>query len=456
MEDNASSEKKIKQYFTSDAWTALSEYEKRRYENVQRNYEFLKASGITPKMPEFMMTKYNHSNSKNQMKINSNMPKGVNVDIAFTATKESSTTKKEITAMISLRNVSPKEFAQTLILSAQNALKKLEEMIGDKEVLSSYSAVEEDFAPKQRYPKRSVERKCYTEEDISSEDESLHCDICDEDYKGACPVHGPMLLVCDTKVHKNDSQKAKNTLPYFLSIGISSLSRAGLGVWTEMPLTAGMVFGPYKGSLIKKTMEAKKSGYAWLVRKGLKVSHYVEGSDERCSNWMRYVNCADREERQNVVAFQYQGDIYYRTYKPVLPFTEILVWYGDGYASELGIDLQQKNEVEYLKEIDGFKCDVCDKLFSSSQALERHRRKHPSTRTDLRHQCPECSYSTDLKSIYSGTPSPTPERNHTPVPSATRDSPKRAVSACIWWCTRVRKSTCATPAARNSIESLIC
>ncbi|GFY45548.1 zinc finger protein [Trichonephila inaurata madagascariensis] len=222
-----------------------------------------------------------------------------------------------------------------------------------------------------------------------------NCDICNEDYKGACPVHGPMLLVCDTKVYKNDSQKARNTLPYFLSIGISSLPRAGLGIWTEMPLTPGMVFGPYKGSRIKHTDEAKKSGYAWQIRKGLKVSHYVEGRDEGCSNWMRYVNCADREERQNVVAFQYQGGIYYRTYKPVLPFTEILVWYGDGYASDLGINLQEK-ELESPKEIEGFRCDVCEKLFSSSRALERHRRKHPSTRTDLRHQCPECSYSTSI------------------------------------------------------------
>ncbi|GFY57775.1 hypothetical protein TNIN_193351 [Trichonephila inaurata madagascariensis] len=56
MEDNTSSEKKIKQYFTSDAWTALSEYEKRRYENVQRNYEFLKASGYG-----YMMFISNHS-----------------------------------------------------------------------------------------------------------------------------------------------------------------------------------------------------------------------------------------------------------------------------------------------------------------------------------------------------------------------------------------------------------
>ncbi|GBN93926.1 hypothetical protein AVEN_97862-1 [Araneus ventricosus] len=37
-----------KEYFTTDAWTALSEYEKIRYENVQKNYEMLKANAIGP------------------------------------------------------------------------------------------------------------------------------------------------------------------------------------------------------------------------------------------------------------------------------------------------------------------------------------------------------------------------------------------------------------------------
>ncbi|GBM99798.1 hypothetical protein AVEN_126148-1 [Araneus ventricosus] len=58
MNSKLSSNKNLKQYFTSDAWTALSEYEKGRYENVQKNYEILKASGITPKIPEFMMNKF--------------------------------------------------------------------------------------------------------------------------------------------------------------------------------------------------------------------------------------------------------------------------------------------------------------------------------------------------------------------------------------------------------------
>ena len=32
---------------------------------------------------------------------------------------------------------------------------------------------------------------------------------------------------------------------------------------------------------------------------------------------MRYVNCATSETEQNLVAFQYKGEIYYRTYKKI-------------------------------------------------------------------------------------------------------------------------------------------
>ena len=38
-----------------------------------------------------------------------------------------------------------------------------------------------------------------------------------------------------------------------------------------------------------------------------------------------------------MVAYQYRGEIYYRTYKPVTPEKELLVWYGESYAKDLGI-----------------------------------------------------------------------------------------------------------------------
>ena len=57
------------------------------------------------------------------------------------------------------------------------------------------------------------------------------------------------------------------------------------------------------------------------------------------SNWMRYVNCTRFEKEQNLLASQYQGDIYYKTYKPIQAGTQLLVFYGKEYGRELGIGI---------------------------------------------------------------------------------------------------------------------
>ena len=68
-----------------------------------------------------------------------------------------------------------------------------------------------------------------------------------------------------------------------------------------------------------------------------KIVSYIDGKDEWYGNWMRYVNCSRSNKEENLVSFQYHGEIYYRVYKDILPGTELLIWYGDEYAKELGI-----------------------------------------------------------------------------------------------------------------------
>ena len=47
-----------------------------------------------------------------------------------------------------------------------------------------------------------------------------------------------------------------------------------------------------------------------------------------------------------MVAYQYKGEIYYKTYKDVKPGQELLVWYGDQYANHLGIPTKFKNKIQ--------------------------------------------------------------------------------------------------------------
>ena len=43
------------------------------------------------------------------------------------------------------------------------------------------------------------------------------------------------------------------------------------------------------------------------------------------SNWMRFINCARSEEEQNITAYQFEGEVFYRTHIDVTPGTELLV-----------------------------------------------------------------------------------------------------------------------------------
>ncbi len=43
------------------------------------------------------------------------------------------------------------------------------------------------------------------------------------------------------------------------------------------------------------------------------------------------------EDEQNMVAFQHRGDIYYRTFKDIQSGQELMVWYGEEYAKDLGL-----------------------------------------------------------------------------------------------------------------------
>jgi hypothetical protein len=48
------------------------------------------------------------------------------------------------------------------------------------------------------------------------------------------------------------------------------------------------------------------------IKKCRRVHHYVNAGDPSRSNWLRLVNCARFEHEQNLIAFQYKGQMYYR------------------------------------------------------------------------------------------------------------------------------------------------
>uniref|UniRef100_A0A915Q0V5 SET domain-containing protein n=1 Tax=Setaria digitata TaxID=48799 RepID=A0A915Q0V5_9BILA len=115
------------------------------------------------------------------------------------------------------------------------------------------------------------------------DDDYIHCDLCGVYYRASCRLH-PLFIVSDRE------PRAEQTLPAFFEIKTSKIPKAGLGVFAKMDIPIGLVFGPYQGILLSDPKKADQNGYSWEIRISGKPSQYIDGSDPRYSNWMRYIN----------------------------------------------------------------------------------------------------------------------------------------------------------------------
>ncbi|XP_078287880.1 histone-lysine N-methyltransferase PRDM9-like [Rhinoraja longicauda] len=234
------------------------------------------------------------------------------------------------------------------------------------------------------YNLRNKKRIIYTEEQELRNDDYLFCEACETFFIEECPVHGPPIFMKDTVIDYNRPDRAHLTLPEGLSIATSKIRKADLGVWNEgKVIPRGINFGPYEGE-VSNEKEAAISGYSWAISKANNDTEYIDAQDESKSNWMRFVNCARKGKEQNLVAFQHRGNIYYRTCKPVPPHCELLVWYGDDYAKELGITWttmwmsnQDPKPVDSVTQGDCHPCPHCTIAFTTAEYLTRHLRRHP-------------------------------------------------------------------------------
>ena len=93
------------------------------------------------------------------------------------------------------------------------------------------------------------------------------CEDCQTEYKGDCPICGPLVIVKDTPALEGDPQYASKTLPGILLIDESTIPGAGSGVFARNVIQKGVRFGPYQGKCVLNEEEAHDSGYSWEVSK---------------------------------------------------------------------------------------------------------------------------------------------------------------------------------------------
>ncbi|XDB53565.1 hypothetical protein AB1E18_007081 [Capra hircus] len=386
--------KDISVYFSKEEWEEMGEWEKIRYRNVKRNYEALIAIGFRATRPAFM----HHRRQVIKLQVDDTEDS----DEEWTPRQQG---KPSSMAFRVEHNKHQKGMSRAP-LSKESSLKelpgaaKLLKTSGSKQAQKPVPPPRKARIPGQ-HPRQKVERKrtetgvkryslrerkghVYQEVSEPQDDDYLYCEECQNFFIDSCAAHGPPTFVKDCAVEKGHANRSALTLPPGLSIRLSGIPEAGLGVWNEASdLPLGLHFGPYEGQ-ITDDEEAANSGYSWLITKGRNCYEYVDGKDTSLANWMRYVNCARDDEEQNLVALQYQGQIFYRTCQVVRPGCELLVWYGDEYGQDLGIkrDSSGKSELaagraEPKPEI--HPCAFCSLAFSSQKFLSQHvQHSHPS------------------------------------------------------------------------------
>ncbi|XP_072326191.1 histone-lysine N-methyltransferase PRDM9-like [Scyliorhinus torazame] len=355
--------KDIAAHFSKGEWAELSEWEKIRYKNVKRNYEAMLAIGLNVPKPAFMsrhgrrhQPRVDESSDSDEdwapKRLVKNPPQMRNLKPPLknedTKKPKKDSIKKNQKVPSSITFHSEEDQNDGTLGFPNDTVTNKKEIVSVKKInrktvvcsgntLGSTNVQVIKETESRRYSLRNRERKVYTEERELCDDDYLFCEDCDTFFIEECPVHGPPVFIKDTVVEFSQPDRARLTLPEGLSIATSKIRKAGLGVWNEGKIIPkGVHFGPYEG-VVSNEESAAISGYSWMISKGKQDFEYIDAKDESNSNWMRFVNCARKEEEQNLVAFQQQGKIYYRSCKPIPPRCELLVWYGDEYAKELGI-----------------------------------------------------------------------------------------------------------------------
>ncbi|VDN97736.1 unnamed protein product [Rodentolepis nana] len=238
------------------------------------------------------------------------------------------------------------------------------------------------------YQTRNITRKNYKEPPADPQDDRfLFCYECKNMYIDPCPTH-PILwiksvkpLLCDAVktgkpddccCGKDERNHSRRTAPEcFLRVGQSSIRGAGLGVWAEKEIPMGAVLGPYTGEIVplenipdQELKKRSRLGYAWLVRGnhlGTK-SHLVDAFHPILSNWLRTIK----------------------------PGYELLTYYGDKFAKELGIISRSTAHIEKNDQDSSslnLKCGDCDKEFRNRSTLMQHLKTHS---TFAAFKCDEC------------------------------------------------------------------
>lgn len=121
-----------------------------------------------------------------------------------------------------------------------------------------------------------------------------------------------------------------------LVIKASNIKNAGLGLFAKVDIPRGAKLGWYRGTLMtsKEWERMDNDAYAWLLFDEFDREYYVDGRKKKRNNKLRYMNGAftpGQFIKRNVIAYQCDDKIWYKTCRRVRKGEELIIYYGKDY-----------------------------------------------------------------------------------------------------------------------------
>jgi len=182
--------------------------------------------------------------------------------------------------------------------------------------------------------------KKLAENGTAKETRSSFCKTCNKVYAICCPIHSTCNST-DSALEVDWDSYAIKSFPDVVQLCKSSIPGKTYGVCARQHIPVGTWIGPYEGRKIAPDAinQNVDSSYLWEIYNDGRLLYYLDATDEESSSWMRFIKCARHRNEQNLFAFQYCGNIYYRAFKDIPVGTELLVWYEDVYPQYFGIPI---------------------------------------------------------------------------------------------------------------------
>ncbi|XP_028399104.1 putative histone-lysine N-methyltransferase PRDM6 [Dendronephthya gigantea] len=169
--------------------------------------------------------------------------------------------------------------------------------------------------------------------------QSLWCEECCKHIQGECPIH---------HTSKPKLTYAVGSFPPEVRLCTSSIPEYTYGACAGKQMPRGTWIGPYEGRRVYSSQipSDKDNVYIWEIYENGQFSHFLDGSDENISSWMRFIRCARYKAEQNMSVIQYGKNIYYYAIRDIEVGDEMLVWYHECYYQFWGVPLVLAHELD--------------------------------------------------------------------------------------------------------------